>query len=86
MKKGNCQNKLTEQSPNVHIEKLVISSDSDKQLSFAHEKMIQTFGAPLLNTEGQWKNDLWENIWKRVVAMNGKMYSLPGGAVARQFV
>ena len=41
---------------------------------------------PLLNTEGKWKNDLWEQIWKRVVVLRGKLYSLPGGAVGRKFV
>ena len=48
--------------------------------SLADEKMTQAFGVPLLNTEGKWKNDQWEQIWKRVVALRGKLYSLPGGA------
>ena len=36
--------------------------------------------------EGEWTNDVWENIWKRIVALRGKLYSLPGGALGRQFV
>jgi len=69
-----------------------INNDSpkftEKQLSFVVEKMIQAYGVPLLNTEGEWTwtHDIWENIWKRIVALRGKLYTLPGGAIGRQFV
>ena len=49
-------------------------------------KMIQAFGVPLLNSEGEWKNDMWEKIWKRTIALREKLYTLPGGAIGRQFV
>ena len=53
--------------------------------SLADQKMIEAFGAPLLNTDGKWMNDMWENIWKRAVKLRGKLYSLPGGSVGRLF-
>ena len=63
-----------------------VENHEKKFSSLADEKMTQAFGVPLLNTEGKWKNDQWEQIWKRVVALRGKLYSLPGGAVGRKFV
>ena len=58
---------------------------TENQLSFVQQKMIQAYGVPLLNTEGEWTNDIWENIWKRIVALRGKLFTLPGGAISRNF-
>ena len=55
-------------------------------MSMIDHKMIQAFGVPLLNSEGEWKNDMWEKIWKRTIALWAKLYTLPGGAIGRQFV
>ena len=48
--------------------------------------MIEAFGAPLLNLDGKWLGDMWEIIWKRVVKLQGKLYTLPGGSIGRSFV
>jgi hypothetical protein len=42
---------------------------TENQLSFVQQKMIQAYGVPLLNTEGEWTNDIWENIWKRIATL-----------------
>ena len=96
MKQGQCSNSLP-----VPISTLQISSSSKSHInsiskdddpitlnsySFDDQKMIEAFRAPLLNTDGKWMNDLWENIWKRTVKLLGKLYALPGGSVARLFV
>ena len=57
-----------------------------KPISFVDQKMVEAFGAPLLNSDGRWMNDMWENIWKRTVKLRGKLYTLPGGSVGRLFV
>ena len=62
------------------------NSDLCAPLSFIDQKMIQAYGVPLTNTEGEWKNDMWENIWKRIVNLSRKLCTLPGGAIGRQFV
>ena len=96
MKHSQCSNSLP-----VPIVKLQISSSLKSHInaiskddapttlnsySLADQKMIEAFGAPLLNTDGKWMNDMWENIWKRAVKLRGKLYSLPGGSVGRLFV
>ena len=68
--------KLTDENPKFE----------ETPLSFADQKMVQAYGFPMLNTEGEWKNDMWENIWKRTVALRGKLYTLPGGVIGQQFV
>ena len=40
------------------------STFTENQLLFVEQKMIHAYGVPLLNTEGEWTNDIWENIWK----------------------
>jgi len=87
---GKCCNSSLTSSDNTFsvLKKCSVSTDtiSEKPMSMIDHKMIQAFGVPLLNSEGEWKNDMWEKIWKRTIALRGKLYTLPGGAVGRQFV
>ena len=96
MKHGQCSNSspvpiVTLQiSSSLKSHTNVISKDDSpttlNSYSLADQKMIEAFGAPLLNTDGKWMNDIWENIWKRAVKLRGKLYALPGGSVGRLFV
>ena len=49
--------------------------NQETPLSFIDQKMIQAYGVPLTNTEGEWKNNMWENIWKQIVNLSGKLYT-----------
>ena len=58
---------------------------NNSSLSYADRKMIQAFGVPLLNSEGVCNDDLWGKIWRRMLALKGKLYQFPG-ARGRQFI
>ena len=49
-------------------------------------KMIQAFGVPLLNSDGKPREDMWGKIWEKRTKLKGKIYFLPGGAIAKEFV
>ena len=57
-----------------------------QELKMADIKMIQAFGVPLLNSDGFQRQDMWDKIWERITRLRGKLYTLPGGAIAKQFI
>ena len=57
---------------------------SEEELTVGNKKIIQTYGIPLLNSEGSDRNDFWRVIWKRGIKLRVKQYRIPGGAVGRQ--
>lgn len=65
------------------IEEAAVPSQS---LPLADRKMIEAYGVPLLNSDGRTRDDLWGKIWERVTKLRGKLYSLPGGAIAKEFI
>ena len=57
-----------------------------EHLLLADQKMIEAFGVPLLNSDGKPREDLWGKIWERVTRLKGKLYGLPSGAIAKEFI
>ena len=55
-------------------------------LSIVDQKMLKAFGATLTNSDEFDKHDIWVQIWERVVKLNGKLYTIPGGSVGRKIV
>ena len=47
---------------------------------------MKTFGATLAVYCGENRGDIWYCRWKRVIAVRGIHYDLPGGATGRHFV
>lgn len=52
---------------------------------FLREKFTQAFGALLINSEGGTDSEI-RKMWWRAVALRGKQYSLPDGAIGTRFV
>ena len=65
------------------IEKASIPTHS---LCLVNRKMIEAFAHPLLNSDGRPRDDLWGQVWERITKLRGKLYSLPGGAIAKEFI
>ena len=71
-------------SSELEVENEEKLSDS-AQFSFADQKMIEAFGAPLSNSFGPPLHSQLEKIWERSTWLRGKTYRVPGGAVGRYF-
>jgi hypothetical protein len=69
-----------------HLKDDGISSTQQEKQTIADIKMIQAFGVPLLNSDGSPRVDLWSSIWERMTRLKGRLYSLPGGSVAKEFI
>ena len=62
------------------------ANNNNEPISIADTKMIEAFEVPLLNSDGIPRNDTWGKIWERMTKLKGKLYILPGGSVAKEFI
>ena len=66
--------------------KQIDHSETQKEMSYVDEKMIQAVEATLINADSFDTDDKWVKRWEKVVRLRGKLYLLPGGAVGRKVV
>ena len=59
--------------------------ESNEELDFVGEKMIEAFGAKLTNSAGDALVGRHEKIWNKAALLRGRLYRLPGGSVGHEF-
>ena len=61
-------------------------SSTSESSDESEARLMKAFGATLAVDCGDNRDDIWYCRWKRVIAVRGNHYDLPGGAIGRHFV
>ena len=54
--------------------------------AFVDKKMLEAFGATLIQHDSGNSENVWIKYWKKIAGVRSKHYDVPGGAVGREFV